>query len=49
VAHYLTIAGVAAILRYAYEFEEAESASIWSDNGHEVYRYSTDAPGADKH
>ena len=35
---------------YAYDFEESEGASIWSDDGHEACKEcSAVARGADKH
>ncbi len=39
-------AGAAAILRYAYEFEEREGAGNWIDNGHEMHKYLADALGS---
>jgi hypothetical protein len=39
-------AGAAAVLRYAYEFEEREGAGNWIDNGHEMHKYLADALGS---
>jgi hypothetical protein len=41
-----TAPGAAAILRYAYEFEEREDAGIWIDNGHEMHKHLADALGS---